>query len=91
MNMFEANSLVYHADHPKNWSREEMELNSYLAGEWRFRPEGARSARVFCTGGKCPMKERRAKPAAPDRETHAWHVPNYLMAVLAVLHLRRSR
>ena len=90
MNMFEANSLAIQTNHVRNWSREERELNSYLAGEWRFRPGGQRSARVFCTGGRCPKSEPRSKPVAtPEKEPHAWHLPSYLTAVIAILHLKR--
>ncbi len=90
MNMFEANSLVIQTNHARNWSREEREMNGYLAREWRFRPGSQRSARVFCTGGRYPKSEPRSKPViTPEREPHAWHMPNLLTSVYAILHPKR--
>jgi len=91
MEMFETNSITYAANPGRNWSREEQELNSYLAREWQYEPRGTRSTRAFCTGTECSTRGRRERSVAALRvRSHAWHVVDILYAVLIALHLRKA-
>jgi hypothetical protein len=86
--MYETNGVIYATRTNRNWSREERDLNAYLAGEHRYHSVGARSARDFLSHGFGKIDDGTTDVDAeggPITERK----PRILPVILASLRLRR--
>lgn len=96
MKMIIPNSMAQPMYAARSWSREERELNAYLAREWQFRPHGTRSRCRFCSGNENhvrPVHRRREVPTK-DRvrpRTRAAAIISALLVLLRTLKTGQGR
>lgn len=86
--MYETNGVIYAPRTNRNWSREERDLNAYLAGEHSYQSVGTRSAQDFLSHGFGKISSE-ATNVDPESSPITERKPRILPAILVSLRLKK--